>query len=296
MVTISLLLACGSSSSGSGALHGGTSDEVESKSCEGGRLQSVDVNNDGVDDIRHRVADDGRRRCTEFDMNYDGTFDITRFYDLDGVTVLREQHDFDFDGRLDQLSFYQDGQLARKELDTNFDSVIDTWLWCSSGRVSRAERDRDYNGRPDVWEQYQEGIISEVRYDNDNDGKPERWEIFSGGRLVEMHYDTNADQRPDRRDAVSGDSPLARDEAVFCEVQTAPSSRSADGSSLSEIGDASETDRVLPRDPSIRPQSGFEGTTMISQQIMSLRVQGDLPSRSLAQLANLGHSTNPEAL
>ena len=103
-------------------------------------------------------------------MNFDGKFDVERFYEADGVRVAHERHDFDFDGRLDQLSFYREGELVRKELDTNFDNTIDTWLWCSGGWVVKAERDRQRDGRADVWESYTQGIMVEAEYDENNDG------------------------------------------------------------------------------------------------------------------------------
>ena len=64
----------------------------------------------------------------------------------DGETPVREEHDFDFDGRLDQITYFENGQRVRLELDTNFDERTDTWLWCENGRVSRAERDRLRHG------------------------------------------------------------------------------------------------------------------------------------------------------
>jgi hypothetical protein len=161
--------------------------------------RSVDVNNDGTPDIRH-VARGGVERCVQFDMNFDGMIDITRFFAEDGVTIVREEHDFDFDGRLDQISYFENGEIVRSELDTNFDNRIDTWLWCGSNLLQRSERDRRHNGRPDTWEFFDAGLITEARYDENNDGQPDRWEIFVGGRLTQV-----------RRENPNGGEPLVEE-------------------------------------------------------------------------------------
>jgi hypothetical protein len=63
---------------------------------EGRRVEAVDVNNDGTPDIRH-VYEGSTERCAQFDMNFDGIVDVTRFFAPDGRSVVREEHDFDFD-------------------------------------------------------------------------------------------------------------------------------------------------------------------------------------------------------
>ncbi|MFW6051893.1 MAG: hypothetical protein ACODAU_12005 [Myxococcota bacterium] len=185
--------------------------------ASGGEVQSTDVNNDGAPDIHHVVVD-GRRKCTEIDLNYDGRTDIVRFYDGDGETPVREEHDFDFDGKLDQIAFFEAGDLVRKELDTNFDSRIDTWLWCEGGRVKRAERDRRNTGEADTWEVYEKGVLTQAAYDENNDGQPEKWEMFDAGRLAEIRYDTDYDGEADRKEQVSSDEAGPAVEPLTCEV------------------------------------------------------------------------------
>jgi hypothetical protein len=163
---------------------GSRGEEAVREQCNG-EGRTVDVNNDGTPDIRH-VQQAGVDRCVQFDMNFDGIIDITRFFGPDGRTVVREEHDFDFDGRLDQISYFENGQIVRNELDTNFDNRIDTWLWCNNNLLERSERDRRHNGRADTWEVFQAGVISEARYDENNDGNPDRWEVFTGGVLTQI--------------------------------------------------------------------------------------------------------------
>src|SRR5712671_5827017 len=101
---------------------------LKRQKCDGDQEQLVDVNNDGIADLRH-VFDGGKAVCDEIDLNFDGRIDLTRSFGKDGK-VQYEQYDLDFDGKLDQQSFYENGQLSRKELDTNFDRMIDTWVFC----------------------------------------------------------------------------------------------------------------------------------------------------------------------
>jgi hypothetical protein len=184
--------------------------------CKGNQITATDVNGDGRIDIEH-IGRNGRRFCTKADMNLDGKVDVERYYEGDGVRVAQERHDFDFDGRLDQLSFYEDGQLVRKELDTNFDNKIDTWLWCGDGWVVRAERDRQRDGKVDVWEVYQDGLITEAQYDDDNDGRVEKWDSFQGGKLVLTQYDDNGDGEPDRSHDMPLQSMGPANDALRCE-------------------------------------------------------------------------------
>lgn len=155
----------------------------------------VDANRDGRANIR-QVFQDGKELCVEIDLNLDGRIDVTRIFDDAGNLEL-EQHDFDFDGRLDQQAFYADGKMVRKELDTDFDNMIDTWLWCDGAAILRLERDRHHTGRVDTWETYKNGRLASINYDNNNDGRIERWETYRRGRLTEVRFDGDLDGKPD---------------------------------------------------------------------------------------------------
>lgn len=182
----------------------------------------IDANRDGRANIR-QVYEDGRELCVEIDMNFDGRIDVTRLFDGSGKIEL-EQHDFDFDGRLDQQAFYAEGKMVRKELDTDFDNMIDTWLWCSGAAVDRLERDRHHTGQVDTWEAYEKGRLAGINYDNNNDGKIERWETYRRGRLTEVRFDGDLDGKPDETQkqsfaAMGGELIL---EAVSCDGDPLP--------------------------------------------------------------------------
>jgi hypothetical protein len=193
---------------------------IERRKCEGSSEQVVDVNNDKRPDIRH-VLKDSRRVCSEIDMNFDGMTDVIRFYEKDGSTIAFEQHDFDFDGRVDEQSLLTAGAIQRRELDTNFDGLIDTWMWCKGPYVERAERARRKAGRVDTWETYNSGLMAEIKYDENNDGKPEKWEVFQSGALSETRYDTNADGSADETQPSAGEQ-SSKDKPVSCDGSPFP--------------------------------------------------------------------------
>lgn len=194
---------------------------IAAKECKGGDAQNVDVNNDGKPDITHRV--DGKKRlCSVMDLNFDGRTDLLRFYEKDGNTVALEQHDYDFDGRIDDQIFSKGGKVTHKELDTNFDGLIDTWMWCKGPLVEKAERARRKPGRVDTWESYNNGLLAEIQYDENADGKVEKWERFEDGSLVEVKVDTTADGKPDRTDPAGEASSDQRDKPVSCDGTQLP--------------------------------------------------------------------------
>ncbi|MDB4988186.1 MAG: putative lipoprotein, partial [Myxococcaceae bacterium] len=168
----------------------------------------------------HRL-EGGKRHCSDVDLNFDGKPDLVRFYDADGTTVSFEQHDYDFDGKVDDNDNFKLGKMERKELDTNFDGLLDTWMWCQGPLVQKAERARRKPGRIDTWESYQNGVLAEVQYDENNDGKVEKWDMYRQGSLFETRVDTNEDGKPDRTDPAESDSD-AQDARVSCDGTTLP--------------------------------------------------------------------------
>ena len=179
---ICALSACGGSQkpSGPNVAEARKVEPLRRKSCDGDSEKLVDVNGDGLADLRH-VFVGKTEACTEIDLNFDGHIDLTRKFDDHGQITF-EQFDLDFDGKLDQQSFYESGKLARKEIDTNFDRMIDTWMWCDGPYLGKLERDRHHHGRVDTWEQYRTGLLENAEYDDNTDGHVERWESYRGGR------------------------------------------------------------------------------------------------------------------
>jgi hypothetical protein len=194
---------------------------IAARDCSAGNPQNVDVNNDGKPDITHRVKGD-RRVCSVMDLNFDGRTDLFRFYEDSGKAVALEQHDYDFDGHVDDQAFFKSGKVVRKELDTNFDGLIDTWLWCQGPQIERAERARRKPGRVDTWENYSQGLLAEIQYDENSDGKVEKWEVFQGGSLTEVKLDTTGDGKPDRTDPAGAASSDQQDKPISCDGTPLP--------------------------------------------------------------------------
>jgi hypothetical protein len=173
-----LVAACGGSTGSQGRPNtpeGSRGGDEALASCEGGsgrRETGLDVNGDGTPDVR-RVYEGNTEMCREVDLNFDGRKDVFHYFDERGQRV-RLEDDLDFDGRIDQITFYRGGGVSRRELDTNFDNRFDTWEYFENGRIARTERDTNADRRVDYWERYADGRTVQIQYDEDGDGRADR--------------------------------------------------------------------------------------------------------------------------
>lgn len=170
-------------------------------------LREFDTDGDQRIDVRKvflKVGDPPLTRlvliCREIDLNRDGTKDVVRYYTDEG-RPLREESDRNFDGRMDQITFFERGEIVRQDLDTTRDGRVDTRLFFEKGRVVRSERDltgRSAGGawRPDRWEYYQEGRLVRVGIDVTGDGVVDRWD-----RNEALRQDLEAKRRAERGEA-----------------------------------------------------------------------------------------------
>lgn len=82
----------------------------------------------------------------EFDSNTDGNIDYLVRTNIDGDKVM-ESIDFNFDGEMDDLYFYSEGIIVRREIDSNFDLKIDVWVYIKDGSfIEKYEQDLDFDG------------------------------------------------------------------------------------------------------------------------------------------------------
>ena len=82
----------------------------------------------------------------EFDSNTDGNIDHLVRINTYGAKVM-ESIDFNFDGEMDDLYFYSEGIIVRREIDSNFDSKIDVWVYIKDGSfIEKYEQDLDFDG------------------------------------------------------------------------------------------------------------------------------------------------------
>ncbi len=119
----------------------------------GTTVRESDENDDGVTDQWIEVVDETTTRIRK-DRNFDGVADYELIYDERARKVF-ESLDFNFDGRMDDFYYYEQGVLARREIDIDFDETIDLWVYLSEGvYISRIERDRDGDGKVDYVKDY----------------------------------------------------------------------------------------------------------------------------------------------
>lgn len=113
---------------------------------------TVDQNRDGFPDQWYE-AHDGRILSLEQDRDYDGRIDCRVVYDREGRR-LREELDFNLDGRMDDFYYFEKGELIRQEIDSNFDDRIDIWVYLVGPYIRRYEMDKDFDGRVDLVKDY----------------------------------------------------------------------------------------------------------------------------------------------
>jgi hypothetical protein len=150
-------------------------------------VSEYDTSGDDVPDVRKvfvRLGDPATSRlvliCREADVNGDGKKDVIRIYDDEGRS-LREDVDRNFDGKIDQHTVFQHGQIVVHEYDDNFDGNVDTKIYYDNGKPLRAEKDMAGRSTPEQW-------------------RPDRWEYYEDGKTVRMGTDLDGDSRVDRWD------------------------------------------------------------------------------------------------
>ena len=121
-----------------------------------------------------RVFDAGRETCRAVDINIDGTIDVFVYFDAQGRERKRESG-FDRDTQPDEISYFENGALVRKERETNNDRKLDTWDYYQNGVLVREERDSSGDGFVNQWWSFNrpaEPACAVVVTDTDGDGRP----------------------------------------------------------------------------------------------------------------------------
>jgi hypothetical protein len=146
----------------------------EECAVQGSGAVTEDVNRDGRPD-RTSVAEGARAGCRALDFNFDGRIDAWVYLDPAGV-VRRRENDFDRDGRIDEVSVYQQGVLIEQRRATTLAGKLDTWQFYAGGKVARTERDSNGDDYIDQWWEYPAGRAADcplIHSDVDGDGYPD---------------------------------------------------------------------------------------------------------------------------
>ncbi len=138
----------------------------------GNKVEMLDANNDGKPDIK-KVSKGGREVCRITDLNHDGKPDMFEYFDQTGQ-LRRREADYDDNGIVNSIEYFENGKLVRRELDTTNQGRIDTWDFFDPATGARTKRERDAtgDGRIDQWWTY-EGQNVTIAMDRNGDGLPD---------------------------------------------------------------------------------------------------------------------------
>ena len=117
--------------------NGVRSQVIEHEACDesGNKVEMLDANNDGKPDIK-KVSKNGHEICRITDLNHDGKPDMFEYFDATGQ-LRRREADYDDNGIVNSIEYFENGKLVRRELDTTNQGKIDTWT-SSTPRRARA--------------------------------------------------------------------------------------------------------------------------------------------------------------
>ncbi len=146
---------------------------------QGEILTEYDLTHDGKADVWKYTLKDATGKETllrkEKDLNGDGKVDTWEKYAPDG-SLVRVAYDLDFDGKPDEIMYFEKDQLVRKELAFGFDGLPRCWNHYEKGKLVRKERDTNGDGNVDYWEYWENGEVDRIGVDVDGDGQVDRWE------------------------------------------------------------------------------------------------------------------------
>lgn len=144
---------------------------LEKCDVESSAAEKLDANGDGRADLV-LVQAGGKEVCRAADLNFDGKTDRTSYFDK-ASKLRRVESDFDRDGLVDEVAFYEAGQLKEKHRATTLDGKLDTWDFFRDGVLAHTERDENGDGVIDQWWEYPKRGCPLIHVDADGDGRPD---------------------------------------------------------------------------------------------------------------------------
>lgn len=170
------LLACSGKSAGAPEAERGKRDtKIRTESCS--KSAGFDTNRDGKNDLFEASAA-GKLSCRASDLDFDGVIDQTTFYDASG-TIRRREVDLDGNGVPNLIETYAGGKLTLREIDGASLGRFDIWDSYDPATGERTRRERDTNG----------------------DGRIDQYWTFTGARITVL-FDRNEDGVPDEEGAL----------------------------------------------------------------------------------------------
>lgn len=142
---------------------------------------------------------EGERIRKTLDADRDGNPEIEILIDEKSGALVSRAEDTNYDGALDSVNRYENGQIRERSEDSNHDGRPDRWTTYENGRGSRVEIDRDFDGRRDGFKVYAGGALSLEEHDTNADGKIDRRVKYEGSRRVVEEEDRNHDGTMDFR-------------------------------------------------------------------------------------------------
>jgi len=179
-----LISACGASKTDTDSANEASLLAVEVTDVE--EVEKFDLNGDGTADVTKtytrlgtkETPDEDRERVlarTELDVNFDGATDMRQFFNKIGAMV-REEMDLDFDGKTDAIDYFREGVVFKRAVFLNFTESPSVWKFYEEGVLVKKERDTNGNSKADTFEVFEEGKIVRVGYDRNGDGQPDYWD------------------------------------------------------------------------------------------------------------------------
>ncbi|MBI5773651.1 MAG: hypothetical protein HZA89_07910 [Verrucomicrobia bacterium] len=100
--------------------------------------------------------------------------------------------DTNSDGKVDEISLYQNGNLTAWSKDRNFDGVFDEWHhYDEYGRHTGSEFDNNFDRKADELWTYWNGVAIRMQLDTDFNGKPDATYTFKDGVLQQADWQPN---------------------------------------------------------------------------------------------------------
>jgi hypothetical protein len=144
------------------------------------------------------------------DHNGDGKVDERFFYD--GGRLSRIETDRDFEGRVDLIYKYdRHGNPAESRSDDDFDGNLESVTHFRNGQPLKWQADWDGDGQPDMRSVYEHGVIAETEYLDRSSRRVVKTVTYRGGKAERAELDLDGDggfERGYDLDAI--DEPIAR--------------------------------------------------------------------------------------